>query len=140
MFHWSIILQVTAIHITEKALEKALLHTFSDVFGHGVLHATAQFGGGALYGAVAAYVATHQTRKARRKEKLFEKTGGLTGFSRTKANKEITKNWSSAVAGTSGSVGLGLVGAAAGTVRWCCKFKIDCCHNVLFFGGFLICI
>ena len=70
-----------------------------------------------MYGAVAAYVATHQTRKARRKEKLFEKTGGLTGFSRTKANKEITKNWSSAVAGTSGSVGLGLAGAAAGTVR-----------------------
>ena len=103
--------------MTEHALEKALLHTFSGVFGHGVIHATAQFGGGALHGAVAASVATHKTRKARRKEKMFEKTGGLTGFSRTKANKEITKNWSSAVAGTGGSVGLGLAGAAAGTVR-----------------------
>ena len=102
--------------MSEHALEKALLKTFEEFFSHGLIEAAAHVGGAALHGVVASGIATHQTRKARRKEKLFEKTGGLTGFSRTKANKEVTKNWSSAVAGTSGSVGLGLAGASVGTV------------------------
>ena len=100
----------------EKALEKALIRSFAEVLSPGRIGAAASAGGAAVGGISASVVATQQTRKARRKEKLFEKSGGLTGFSRAKANKEITKDWSSAVVGTGGSVGLGLAGATAGTV------------------------
>ena len=82
--------------MTETALE------LSAATGHGL--------GGILEGAKA----THHTVKARRKEKLFSKTGGLAGSSRTKANKEVTKVWSGAVVGTA----TGMMGAAlAGQVR-----------------------
>ena len=73
-------------------------------------------GGDILHGAIATGVASHKTVKHRRKEKLFKKTGGLSGFSRTKANKEITKAWSEAVVGTGSSVGGTFGGAAIGTV------------------------
>ena len=53
-------------------------------------------------GTVEAGVATYQSRK---KEKKYEESGGVTGFSRTRANKEIASNWSSAAAGTAGGMG-----------------------------------
>ena len=103
----------------EHGLKHTLVHSGQEVFGvalsasaTGLAHA----GGFALHGVVAGSIATHQTRKARRREKLFAKSGGLAGFSRTKANKEVTKNWSGAVAGTGGSIGMGLGGAAVGQV------------------------
>ena len=57
------------------------------------------------------------TYKARKKENEYEESGGLTGFSRTQANKEITTAWGKAASGTAGTVGsaalLTGVGAAA---------------------------
>ena len=105
------------ITVAEKALEKALVAGFGEALSHGAIHAVAIGGGAALHGAIASGVATHKTVKNRRKEKLHEKTGGLSGFSRTKANKEVTKDWSAAAVGTSGSVGGMLGGAAVGTVN-----------------------
>ena len=61
-------------------------------------------------------IAGNKTRKARQREKLFGETGGLKGFSRTRANREVTKTWSGAVAGTGGSIGMGMGGAIVGQV------------------------
>jgi hypothetical protein len=56
-------------------------------------------------------MATKDTVKARRKEKLFAETKGLAGSSRTKANKEVAKTWSGAVVGAAtGTMGAALVG------------------------------
>ena len=74
------------------------------------------FGGGVLHGAISSGVATHKTKKNRRKLKLHENTLGLSGYSKTKANREITKDWSGAAAGTGASVAGGMAGAAVGTV------------------------
>ena len=100
------------IHVAEKAMEKVLTVGFGHTFGHAAAHV----GGVALHGAVAGGLAAHKTVKNRRKEKLFDKTGGLSGFSRTKANKEVTKVWSGAAVGTSGSLAGTAAGAAVGTV------------------------
>ena len=91
-------------------------------FGHAFGHAAAHVGGVALHGAIATGIASHKTVMNRRKEKLFEKTGGLSGFSRTKANKEVTKDWSAATAGTGAAIGATMGGAAIGTV--CVLFSI----------------
>ena len=85
-------------------------------FGHAFGHAAAHVGGVALHGAIATGIASHKTVVNRRKERLFEKTGGLSGFSRTKANKEVTKDWSAATAGTGAAIGATMGGAAIGTV------------------------
>ena len=61
-------------------------------------------------------MAANETRKARRAEKLSKKTDGLVGFSRTMANRKVTKAWTEAAAGTCGSVGIGLIGAGVGQV------------------------
>ena len=47
-------------------------------------------------------IATYQHRA---KEKKYEESGGVKGFSRTRANRKITKEWSSAAAGTAGGIG-----------------------------------
>ena len=68
-------------------------------------------GGVGMSGVVAGAFATKDTVRARRQEKLFSKTGGLTGLSRTKANKKITETWSGAVGGTAtGALGGMVVG------------------------------
>ena len=106
-------LQTLAIYVAEHALEKALVKTV----GHGMFTTFVQHAGGiAMQSVVATGVASHQTVKHRRQEKLYKKTGGLAGFSRTKANREVTKTWSEAVVGTSTSVGGTFGGAAIGTV------------------------
>ena len=89
---------------------------FSGSLSHAAAHSLAQVGGGAMHALVAGSIATHKTRKARCKEKLFEESGGLQGYSRTKANKSVAKTWSAAVAGTGGSIGMGIGGAAVGQV------------------------
>ena len=91
-------------------------------FGHAFGHVAAHVGGAALHGAIATGIASHKTVMNRRKERLFEKTGGLSGFSRTKANKEVTKDWSAATAGTGAAIGTAAGGAAIGTV--CVLFSI----------------
>ena len=76
------------------------------------------FEGIGLGAAVSTVMATRDTVKARRQQRLFEKSGGLMGSSRTKANKEITKTWSGAVAGTaSGAAGGMAAGAVIGQVQ-----------------------
>ena len=65
-----------------------------------------------LGGLVESALATTETIKARKKEKISAKTRGLAGSSRTKANKEVTKIWSGAVSGSAAS----LMGAAVGQV------------------------
>ena len=109
------------IHAAEHALQHVLAESFGHALGHGLAHA----GGAALHGVVAGGLAAHKTVKNRRKEKLFAKTGGLSGFSRTKANKEVTKAWSGAAVGTSGSVAGALAGGAVGTVMCCLQFSIE---------------
>lgn len=47
-------------------------------------------------------LATYQSRM---KENDYKESGGVTGFSRTRANKEITSQWSSTAAGTAGGLG-----------------------------------
>ena len=106
-------LQTLAIYAAERALVKALVKTV----GHGMRTKIAEHAGGiAIQSVVATGVASHKTVKHRRQEKLYKKTGGLAGFSRTKANREVTKTWSEAVVGTSSSVGGTFGGAAIGTV------------------------
>ena len=46
--------------------------------------------------------AGYTTYQSRLEEKTYKETGGATGFSRTKANKEITSTWSSAGVGVAG--------------------------------------
>jgi len=117
--------EVVSVHVFEHGLKhgiKAGSHIIDEVLEVSIAHGAKEMagtishvGGGALHGLISGSIATHQTRKARRKEKIFAKTGGLKGFSRTKANKNVTKNWSGAVAGTGGSIGMGLAGASVGT-------------------------
>ena len=113
-------LQTLAIHAAEHALEKAVVQTV----GHATATTVAHAGGIAMHGVLATGLASHKTVKHRRKEKLFKKTGGLSGFSRTKANREVTKTWSEAVVGTGSSVGGTFGGAAIGTVRYLFQFSI----------------
>ena len=89
-----------------------------EVIGDSLGHAAAMFGGAVLHGAISSGVATHKTIKNKRKVKLYEKTEGLSGFSRTKAKREITKDWSGAAVGTSASIAGGMAGAAVGSVMY----------------------
>ena len=89
-----------------------------EVIGDSLGHALAMFGGAVLHGAISSGVATHKTIKNKRKVKLYEKTEGLSGFSRTKAKREITKDWSGAAVGTSASIAGGMAGAAVGSVMY----------------------
>ena len=96
---------------------KMIVQLFGGPLSHAMAHGLAQAGGGAMHAVVAGSIATHRTKKARDKEKIFEETGGLQGYSRTKANKSVAKVWTSAIAGTGGSIGMGIGGAAVGQVR-----------------------
>merc|ERR1712038_424301 len=73
-----------------------------------------------VMGAGEAGVATYQHRT---KEKKYDETGGVKGFSRTRANRKITKEWTSAATGTAGGIGSAVVltaGAATiGQVHFC---------------------
>ena len=64
-------------------------------------------------------VATYQHR---RKEKTYEESGGINGFSRSRANKKIAKEWGGAASGAAGGVGSAVAittGAAmAGQVKY----------------------
>ena len=102
------------VHAAEHAVEHALVRSL----GHAAAGMWAHAAGGALHGVISGSLAANETRKTRRKERAFERTEGLKGFSRTKANKEVTKTWSSAVAGTGGSIGMGLMGAGVGQVYY----------------------
>ena len=55
-----------------------------------------------VMGAGEAGVATYQHRT---KENKYNETGGVKGFSRTRANRKITKEWTSAATGTAGGLG-----------------------------------
>ena len=105
---------MTTVHVAEKAMNKVL----EEVIGESLGHAAAVFGGAVLHGAISSGVATHKTIKNKRKVKLYEKTEGLSGFSRTKAKREMTKDWSGAAVGTSASIAGGLAGASVGTVKY----------------------
>ena len=93
-----------------------IVQIFGGSLSHAMAHSLALAGGGAMHAVVSGSIATHRTKKARDKEKIFEETGGLQGYSRTKANKSVAKVWSAAVAGTGGSIGMGIGGAAVGQV------------------------
>ena len=79
-----------------------IVQIFGGTLSHAMAHSLALAGGGAMHAVVSGSIATHRTKKARDKEKIFEETGGLQGYSRTKANKSVAKVWSAAVAGTGG--------------------------------------
>ena len=111
--NYKMCLQISMVHAAEHALEHALVHSL----GHAAAGLWAHAAGGALHGVIAGSLAANKTRKTRRREKVFGKTGGLSGFSRTKANKEVTETWSGAVAGTGGSISMGLMGAGVGQVN-----------------------
>ena len=108
------------IHGAEKGIELALV----EAVGHSVVHTGVEItahgmalgAGGALHAVVATGMASHATHKARGKEKTYESSGGLKGFSRTRANKEVTKTWTGAAAGTGAAVGMGIGGAMVGQV------------------------
>ena len=72
---------------------------------------------------VEAGVATYQSRK---KEEMYEESGGVKGFSRSKANKTIASECSKAVAGTAGAIGTGVLlsAAAVGQVIVNCLFAL----------------
>ena len=73
-------------------------------------------------------VATYQSRK---KEKMYQESGGVKGFTRSKANKTIAKECSKAVAGTVGAFGTGtLLGAAVGQVKINCLVDFELSLNV----------
>ena len=64
-------------------------------------------------------LATKSTVKTRKREVQYQKSGGMSGSSRTKANKEVTKAWSKAVAGTAtGFAGGAATGALIGQVHF----------------------
>ena len=104
-------------------MEHAIIHTLEVSAGKIAATHMAHLAGGSVHGVLAAGVAAQKTGKARKKEKDFKTTGGLKGFSRTRANKEVTKTWSGAVVGTGASISGGMasagVGAAVGQVSKC---------------------
>ena len=87
------------------------------VVTYAVTQGAAQAGAGVVHVAVAAGMATKETKHIRDKEKEFKKSRGLKGLTRTRAQKDITKTWAGAMAGSGGSVGIGL-GVIYGAVRF----------------------
>ena len=55
-----------------------------------------------VLGSGEAGIATYQSRM---KEKKYEESGGVKGYSRTRANKEIATEWSKKAVGTVGGMG-----------------------------------
>ena len=77
-------------------------------------------------------VATYQSRK---KEKMYEESGGVKGFSRSRANRTIAKECSKAIAGTVGAIGTGALlaagGAAVGQVKVICLVAFEISSNIV---------
>ena len=75
---------------------------------YAVTAGAAQAGAGVVHVAVAGAMAAQESKHIRDKEKEFKKSRGLKGLTRTRANKDISKTWAGAMAGSTGSVGIGL--------------------------------
>ena len=73
---------------------------------YAVTAGAAQAGGGAVHFAVAGAMAAQESKHIRDKEKEFKKSRGLKGLTRTRANKDVSKTWAGAMAGSTGSVGI----------------------------------
>ena len=99
---------MSLIHAIEHGASHALSHTLAGTVAYAVTAAAAQAGGGALHVVVASAMATHETKHIRHKEHAYKKSRGLRGFTRARANKDITKTWAGAGAGSAGSIGIGL--------------------------------
>ena len=84
---------------------------------YAVTAGAAQAGAGVVHVGVAVGMAAQESKHIRDKEKEFKKSRGLKGLTRTRANKDITKTWAGAMAGSGGSVGIGL-GVIYGAVRF----------------------
>ena len=93
-----------------------MIHGFKESAGVVLASHLAHLAGGSVHAVLAAGSATVKTSRSRRKERLFGKSGGLRGFSRTQANKDVTEVWSGAVVGTGASIGGGMMASAAGAV------------------------
>ena len=109
---------MSLIHAIEHGVSHALSHTLAGSVAYAVTAAAAQAGGGALHVAVASAMSAHETKHIRHKEKTYKKSRGLKGFTRARANKDITKTWAGAGAGSAGSIGIGL-GVIYGAVSLC---------------------
>ena len=107
---------MTAVHAFEHAFEHALLQAVQHASAHLGIEILSKTGGGAIHGLIKGTLAARETRKARKMENLSKENEGLVGFSRTMANRKITRAWTEAAAGTSGSIGIGLIGAGVGQV------------------------
>ena len=122
--------QVTTVHVAEKAMHKVLEEVIGESLGHAAIESAAHFGGAVMHGAISSGVATHKTIKNKRKVKLYEKTEGLSGFSRTKYKREKTKDWSGAAVGTGASIAGGMAGMTVGTVmKYFINFRINLIFN-----------
>ena len=97
-------------------MENAMIHGFKESAGVVLASHLAHLAGGSVHALLKAGSATVKTARSRRKERLFGKSGGLRGFSRTQANKDVTEAWSGAVVGTGASIGGGMMASAAGAV------------------------
>ena len=132
--------QVTTVHVAEKAMHKVLEEVIGESLGHAAIESAAHFGGAVMHGAISSGVATHKTIKNKRKVKLYEKTEGLSGFSRTKYKREKTKDWSGAAVGTGASIAGGMAGMTVGTVmKYFINFRINLIFKLYFTKYSIIC-
>ena len=104
--------EVGGIHIAEKGVKHAVANYGMKLIAPELAGAASHAFGGALHGVLASIAAGFATNDARNKEKAFNESGGLDGFTRTKGNKEVTAAWTSAAVGTGASV-VGSMGTAA---------------------------
>ena len=84
---------------------------------YAVTAGAAQASAGVVHIAVAGAMAAKESKHIKDKEKEFKKSRGLKGLTRTRANKDITKTWTGALAGSGGSLAVGL-GVYYGAVRF----------------------
>ena len=108
MNYFCYIFKVSVIHAVEHGVSHALSHTLGHSIAYAVTAGAAQAGGGAVHFAVAGAMAAQESKHIRDKEKEFKKSRGLKGLTRTRANKDVSKTWAGAMAGSTGSVGIGL--------------------------------
>ena len=83
-------------------------HTLGNIIAYSVTSGVAQGTAGVVHFGVAAAMAANETKEIHHKQQTHKKTGGLRGFSRTRAKKEVAKTWAGAGAGSAGSVGVGV--------------------------------
>lgn len=91
---------------TKKIVKKGIKHGLKETLGTGLGKSIGRTATGPVIDLVVnsgeAGVKTYQSRK---KEQIYEETGGVSGFSRTQSNKKITQAWTKATAGTAGGIG-----------------------------------